>query len=73
MTPDMWWGVNILSKYQLSSSDGLPLGCNDVVKIWRKSIGESMNELISHGRVCRTAPATPGLLNILEGKELKQH
>ena len=36
------------------------------MKIWRKritdSISESVNELINHEAVYRTAPATPGLL-----------
>ena len=28
-----------------------------------------MNELINHGGVCRTAPATPGLLKSLNGNK----
>ena len=35
------------------------------MKIRRKRISHSVNELISHGGVCRTAPATPGLLKRL--------
>ena len=33
-----------------------------MVKIRRKRITESISELINHDGVCRTAPATPGLL-----------
>ena len=33
------------------------------MQIWRKSISDS----ISNGGVCRTAPATPGLLKIKSG------
>ena len=32
------------------------------MKIWRKRIAESLNQLINHEAVYRTAPATPGLL-----------
>ena len=32
------------------------------MKIGRKRMSYSINELISDGGVCRTAPATPGLL-----------
>ena len=45
---DTWSEVNILSKFQVSSSYGL-----GVKVFW-----------ISEEGVCRTAPATPGLLNI---------
>ena len=31
---------------------------------------ESVNEVISDGGVCRTAPATPGLLNIVDARTL---
>ena len=31
------------------------------MKIWRKRIDHSINQLISHEAVYRTAPATPGL------------
>ena len=36
------------------------------VKIFSQTISQLMNQLISHEAVCRTAPATPGLLNILK-------
>ena len=29
---------------------------------WRKRMTESMNESMSDGGICKTAPATPGLL-----------
>ena len=32
------------------------------MKIWRKRIGYSIDQLINDAGVCRTAPATPGLL-----------
>ena len=34
------------------------------MKIWRKRICDLLHELISDKGVCRTAPATPGLLTI---------
>ena len=34
------------------------------MKIWRKRIGDSINQLISDKAVYRTAPATPGLIKI---------
>ena len=34
----------------------------DILKIGRKRRTESLNELINDKGVCRTAPATPGLL-----------
>ena len=61
--PDMWHmggGVNILLKFQLSSFFGLGVmmfqGFEEKV--------DSINEIINHKGVCRTAPATPCLLNI---------
>ena len=66
LTPDMWrvtwdtwWGVNILSKFQLPNSYGLVLTVS-----WRFWTKGSLNELMSDGGDCRTAPATLGLLNI---------
>ena len=35
------------------------------MKIGRKRIGDSLTELMNYEAVCRTAPATPGLLIIL--------
>ena len=36
----------------------------DVMNIWKKRVTESVNELINNEAVCRTAPATQGLLKI---------
>ena len=35
------------------------------MKIWRKRLTYLINELINDEAVCRTAPATPGLLIIV--------
>ena len=67
VTRDMWHvtrdtlgGVNILSKFQLHSSNRL---CFMI--LWRSGgkwwLTDLMNELINHEAVYRTAPATPGL------------
>ena len=66
VTHDMWHltrdrngEVNLLSKFQLPSSYGLGM------KVCRRYFHKpSLSELISDGGDCRTAPATPGLLNI---------
>ena len=59
MTRDRWGQVNLLSNFQLSSSYGL-----GVKVFWRYFHKSSVI-------VCRTAPATPGLLNTkLDLKEL---
>ena len=34
------------------------------MKIWRKRVTESVSQLMNHEAVYRTAPATPGLLNV---------
>ena len=52
--------MNILSKFQLSSSSGLGL-----TMFWIYFHKPSLNNWINHKAVCRTAPATPGLLNTL--------
>ena len=36
------------------------------MKIWRKRISRLISESVNDGGVCRTAPATPGLLKRLE-------
>ena len=53
--------MNILSKFQLSSSSGLGL---TVLWIYfhKPSANQLINELINDEAVYRTAPATPGLL-----------
>ena len=45
--------MNILSKFQLSRSNGFG---------FMEEKGESLNELFNDEAVYRTAPATPGLL-----------
>ena len=59
MTGDMWRGVNLLSKFQLTSSYGL-----EITMYWIYFHKSSLNVLINDEGVCRTAPATPGLLKI---------
>ena len=60
--------MNIISKFQLSTLALLRFGIYDVVDIWRKRHADSLNELITYRAVCRTAPATPGLLKISQSK-----
>ena len=56
----MFGGVNIVSNFQLPSSNGL--GVMIFEDLEEKD--ELVTELMSDEAVCRTAPATPGLLNI---------
>ena len=64
VTCDTWCAMTILSKCQLSSSYGL-----GVLMFWRSggkaSVSDWINEWMSCEVVCRTAPATPGLLQII--------
>ena len=39
-----------------------PLMCGGAVKIFPQTMSQSVTELISDKAVCRTGPATPGLL-----------
>ena len=58
LTCDMWYGVNILPKFQIS---------NFTVWVYSEDFeekGELMNESIINGGDCRTAPAKLGLLII---------
>ena len=58
LTCDMWWGVNILSKYQLPSSYGLGFTMS-----WRfRGKGWVSQLIMSNKGDCRTAPALLGLL-----------
>ena len=59
-----WWGVNILSKFQLPNSYGL--GYTEFEEFEQKddSMNECFNELINYKGVYRTALATRGLLNM---------
>ena len=70
MTSDTWhvtcdecWGLNILSKFQLPSSYGL--GETEFWRYFNERITEWLNQWISDKGVCRSAPATPGMLKIL--------
>ena len=64
MTHGTFGGVNILSKFQLPSSYRLWF-----MILWRSggkgSVAEWINQSINDEAVYRTAPATPGLLNML--------
>ena len=65
----MYGEVNLLSKFRLPSSYGLGMKvCWRYPELWRyfhkPSVSELMNQSISNEGDCRTAPATPGLLNI---------
>ena len=53
--------VNIPSKLQVPSSYSFE-GLEGILKIWRKSMNELMNDLMNHKGVFKTAPATLGLL-----------
>ena len=61
VTCDTWhvWGGNILSNFQLPSSYRLRF-----MMLWRSGGKGWVNQLINDEAVYRTAPATPGLLNI---------
>ena len=52
--------ANIVSEYQVPSSNGLGVM---MFEDWEEK-GQGFNELINNDGVCRTAPATPGLLII---------
>ena len=60
VTHDTWCGVNILSKFQLSSSNGLGF-----MMLWISGGKGSVTRSVNDEAVCRTAPATPGLLNTM--------
>ena len=59
VTCDMLWGVNILSKFQLPSSY-----CLWFMIFWWFGGKGWLTQSINNEAVCRTAPATPGLLTI---------
>ena len=65
VTHDNWCIVNILSKFQLSSSNGLGF-----LMLWISGGKGSLNQSVSNGGDCRTAPAAPGLLSIWETPNL---
>ena len=57
---DTWWGLNIISKFQLLSLYGF--GEKVFERYFHKLL---VSERLYHKCVCRTIPATPGLLNII--------
>ena len=60
LTHDTWFGVNIISKLELASSN-----CLGVMMIWRfcrKRMTDWLSEWIIYEGVLRTAHATLGLL-----------
>ena len=52
---------------KISAPQLLWFGIDSALKIYPQTMTQLMNELINDEAVCRTAPATPGLLKI--GKE----
>ena len=63
MTPDIWhtWGDEYC--VNISGPKLLGFGCEGVLKILKEMITDSwINWLINDQVVCRTAPATPGLI-----------
>ena len=61
MICDTWWGVKIFSKFQLLA---LTVWERQCFEDWEEK-DDSVTELINNEGVRRTAPATPGLLNII--------
>ena len=60
MTHDRWVEVNLISQFQLPNSYSLW-----IIMCWRFGGKEWLTTKLINGKaVCRTAPATPGLLNI---------
>ena len=49
---------------KISAPQLLWFGIDSTLNIFPQTMTESVSELINHGGDCRTAPATPGLLNI---------
>ena len=47
------------------------MGCGGAVQIFSQTMSDSLNQLISDEAVYRTAPATPGLLDINKSRSLK--
>ena len=63
VTRDTWqvWGGE--HSLKISAPKLLLFVIYDIMNIWRKRLTESVNQLMCNEAVCRTAPATPGLLN----------
>ena len=66
MTRDMRHMVGGEHSLKISAPQLLWFGIDSALKIFPQTIGELMNERINHEAVCRTAPATPGLLIRIE-------
>ena len=73
VTGDTWhvprdmWHVTVGGRWTFSQNSAfylLRFVIYDILKIWRKMLTQWLNELINYEGVCRTAPATPGLLKL---------
>ena len=62
MTRDMWHMVGGEHSLKISGPKLLRFGIDSVLKILNERMTQLMNKSISDEGVCRTAPATPGLL-----------
>ena len=62
MTCDMWSSVVGENSLKVSASQLLLFVTYDILIIWRKRLTDWVTESINNKAVCRTAPATPGLL-----------
>ena len=49
---------------KMSAPQLLWFGIDSTLNIFPQTMSELINQLINYGGDCRTAPATPGLLNI---------
>ena len=65
MTGDTWHAGAGEHSLKISDPWLLLFVIYDIMKIWRKRLTDWINQWISDKAVYRTAPATPGLLNIL--------
>ena len=63
----MWHMMGGEHFLKMSAPQLLGLGIESVLMILNKRITQWMNQWISDKDVCRTAPATPGLLSIYVG------
>ena len=55
----LWGGEHSL---KISAPQLLQFVIYDILKIWRKRLTHQLTQLINYEGVCKTAPATPGLL-----------
>ena len=65
---DMWHVVGGEHSLKILAPYLLLFVIYDIMKIWRTRmndwLNQSINQLINYKAVCRTAPATPGLLKM---------